>query len=732
MKKNTIFFTSDSQLLAELGERLIATPQTALGELIKNAYDADATKVNIWLSDKGKTLNIKDDGNGMSEEEFRTAWMRIASSHKLDEETSRVYKRPLTGSKGVGRFAVRLLGDDLTLETSVDGDEGLRASFPWGQFSAGTGIDAQPITYWSKVENLEKGTWLRVSELRQSWSPDVLAAVSGDVLQLQAPFYITLKETKKRRASDPGFKVFFAPPGEERDVSDPTEEIFRCAAITLHIELRKQEIEFIYSFRSGRKPVTYQYTLSDENLIGSIEADIRFLPKRPGAFAGLEHHDGREAAAWVRRNGGIKVFDRGFRVPPYGSPDDDWIKLSEDVAARRRDWDSYITKELLPAPGKVPTEKFHPALHLPANHQVLGYVAVRTHNLSKFPEKVQPHYLQPAMDRQGFVNNAGFVQLYSIVRAGMELLAHLDLDEELRRKKEAREQAASELRQGISAAIREVTNNPDIPPKSRRSISAKLRTLAVRARRTEEAQEEAEVAVETLGLLGVIAAFMTHEMTTMLREIKLMLRALDRAKLDGLKSSDQEDFERAKATTRAAQEALERHIEYVQRFASNVRTPPAGRFKARAAIKEVVKQFEYFTAPRHIEVEVEVGPTLQAPRMPMSVYSGIVLNLYTNALKAVLAKKDGTERRIRVEASQEDDSHVIHVADSGIGVAPALREQIFEPLFSTTTDDGPLGPGMGMGLYIVRRVVKSFEGRIRLVEPPDGFATALEVRMPNA
>jgi signal transduction histidine kinase len=39
---------------------------------------------------------------------------------------------------------------------------------------------------------------------------------------------------------------------------------------------------------------------------------------------------------------------------------------------------------------------------------------------------------------------------------------------------------------------------------------------------------------------------------------------------------------------------------------------------------------------------------------------------------------------------------------------------------------------MGMGLYIVKRVVKSFDGRIRLVPAPDGFATAMEVRMPNA
>lgn len=728
--KKTITFTSDSQLLAELGERLIATPQTALGELIKNAYDADATRVNIWLSDdKPKTLNVQDNGNGMSEDEFRTAWMRIASSHKAEEERSRVFKRPLTGSKGVGRFAVRLLGDSLSLETS-DGDEGLRAEFPWKEFEAGAGIESTPITYETEQDEVSKGTWLRIGGLRHAWNHDMLAAVSGEVLQLQTPYYVALRHTQRVRG-EADFKVFFAPPGKEDEREDPTAEIFERAAITLHLEVKKREVEFVYSFRSGRKPEKYEYTLSS-NLIGSLEADIRFLPKRPGQFAGLEHHDGREAAAWVRKNGGIKVFDRGFRVPPYGGPDDDWVKLSESVAARRRTWDSFITKDLLPKPDKAPTASQHPALHLPATHQVLGYVALETPNLTKVKPDQQQLLLQPAMDRQGFVENAGFRQLYNIVRAGMELLAQLDLDEELRRKKEKRQKEANELRQSLLNAVEEVQNNASIPPNIRRSITSKLRTLATRAKKAEASQEDVELAVESLGLLGIVAAFMTHEMTTMLREVKLMLTALERMNLDAFKGAERENFERARASTKSAQEALSRHIEYVQRFATNLRTAPAGRFNARPAIKEVVRQFDYFTNPRRIEVEVEVPPSLQAPHMPMSVYSGIVLNLYTNALKAVLAKKDGDERKIRIEATQDEGSHVIQVLDTGIGIASGLKERIFEPLFSTTADDGPLGPGMGMGLYIIKRVVKSFDGRIRVVTPPDGFVTAMEVRMPSA
>jgi len=76
-------FSSDSQLLSELGERLIASRQVALTELIKNAYDADATRCNIWLEDNEEVLSgfdveddeevliVDDDGHGMTESEFR-------------------------------------------------------------------------------------------------------------------------------------------------------------------------------------------------------------------------------------------------------------------------------------------------------------------------------------------------------------------------------------------------------------------------------------------------------------------------------------------------------------------------------------------------------------------------------------------------------------------------------------------------------------------------------------
>ena len=76
-------FSVESRLLRELGERLVKEPEVAIVELIKNAYDADAETCEV-LADIPKSIVIKDNGHGMTLEEFTSGWMRIGTSSKLD------------------------------------------------------------------------------------------------------------------------------------------------------------------------------------------------------------------------------------------------------------------------------------------------------------------------------------------------------------------------------------------------------------------------------------------------------------------------------------------------------------------------------------------------------------------------------------------------------------------------------------------------------------------------
>src|SRR5438876_11256153 len=101
-------FTVDSALLSELGEKLVETPHIALVELVKNAYDADATEVKVKIvpdAPYGPKVQVADNGSGMTFREVENYWMRIATTHKRDHQRSRRYGRLRTGEKGIGRFS---------------------------------------------------------------------------------------------------------------------------------------------------------------------------------------------------------------------------------------------------------------------------------------------------------------------------------------------------------------------------------------------------------------------------------------------------------------------------------------------------------------------------------------------------------------------------------------------------------------------------------------------------
>lgn len=86
-KNRVTHFKADSALLRELGERLVGKPYIALAELIKNAYDADATRCVITLT--STRIEVADDGHGMTEKEFLDYWMTVGTRHKQHSETSR-------------------------------------------------------------------------------------------------------------------------------------------------------------------------------------------------------------------------------------------------------------------------------------------------------------------------------------------------------------------------------------------------------------------------------------------------------------------------------------------------------------------------------------------------------------------------------------------------------------------------------------------------------------------
>lgn len=735
LDKGTVPFQAEGRLLQELGERLVASPEVALVELIKNAYDADSPSCEVRLEEGGKTLVIADNGHGMTFSEFVGKWMRIATYSKVDNRQSRTYKRRLTGAKGIGRFAVRYLGDHLALITTAEDRERgfktkLTARFDWPKIDQLNDIGNAKVDYTLERERPDTptGTTLEIRHLKTSTDFTSASPLRAEVLRIVTPLQALeagrFKLVHEDARKDPGFRVLL--PGTQQGAPgevDLAELVLRNYWARLKIELHNNRLAFRVWFSSSRQPKTFEVKVTTAISAGFV-ADIRYFPRRKGVFRG-KGISGKEAWRWVRENHGVSVVDHGFRVVPYGYKFDDWLHLDLDKSHSERDWRSKVAKEHFSIPPAVRSRPAdNPALYIPYNFQLVGAIFVE----SKPPVDVKAASdLIPSMDREGFLKNRAFDELVESVRAGIEFLALQDkreLDRILAR--EARE-ATQDARESVRKAIEYIKRSPTLTTADKARISKAYRQLADRIEAVEEYNVQARRSLMTMSLLGVVAGFMTHETKSLVFEMEKaadVVKSL--AKVHPGLADNAAELDRRLL-------AFKGQLQYAQMFLNGVRRNQAIRMSAAGQIRYVLKRFESFAADHGIEITWKASSEVTTPALPPAVYSGVLLNLYTNALKAVLAVASSIrDPKVAIRAWNERRTHFLEVSDNGVGIPPELQKRIWDPLYTTTSDTGnPLGSGMGLGLTLVKQVVEDIGGKIELADdPPLGFNTCFRVIFP--
>jgi signal transduction histidine kinase len=130
------YIIEDNTIAELLGVQNFTNKESAVLELVKNAFDAQATKLDIIF--KNDELVIEDNGNGMNTEDIKKHWMHVGKSDKdyevVDKNNN---KRVLAGSKGIGRFALSRLGSDIQLysQKSNPEDKSVLWTTDWNQSS---------------------------------------------------------------------------------------------------------------------------------------------------------------------------------------------------------------------------------------------------------------------------------------------------------------------------------------------------------------------------------------------------------------------------------------------------------------------------------------------------------------------------------------------------------------------------------------------------------------------
>lgn len=267
---NEYHFDVSAAVIRQLGEELVTDEVTAIMELIKNSYDADADWVSVdinlkdYYPDSKKYykdsspgyIAIQDNGFGMSIDDIRNSWMRISLSKKkkFKEEGKETTKgRTPLGEKGVGRLSTQRLGARLELFTGKEKSEKqIHVAFDWNQFKENTSLRSVPVHVDDFTKpTTAKGTTLVITNLKEpkKWEKGAWDSFRGQISQMVFPF-------KENRA----FNVYLKLNGQSVDLDELNKKVINNSVSN-------------YAFLVEGEKITLDGSIKLQKLSGSNKKD---------------------------------------------------------------------------------------------------------------------------------------------------------------------------------------------------------------------------------------------------------------------------------------------------------------------------------------------------------------------------------------------------------------------------------------------------------------------------
>jgi signal transduction histidine kinase len=685
-----------ARLMRTLGDELISSEKVAVIELVKNAYDADATRVMLRFEEPLEigegAIEVIDDGHGMSLDTIRGAFLEPATHFRKRETRSEGFGRTVTGEKGIGRFAVSRLADELELVSRRPGAPvETRVLFDWRLFDNEEAYLDQVEIAWETVEpaeiapggvvgalwpdgpppaeRLQRGTLLRLRSLRTRWERQQIEELRTALARLVSPFLF-----EERRASPDAFSIFIEAPPEFTDLSGPVEppEALRSphyllrgamdadGGYSVQMQLRTSGDEIRYEGRfvvAERAPAC-----------GPFEIELRVWDRDADSMRGLAEQLGTKTTdvrSDLDRVAGINVYRDGFRVLPYGESGNDWLELD----GRRIN---------------------NPTLRL-SNNQILGFVLISN--------ETNPG-LRDQTNREGFQRNQAYDDLCAALR---EIIAQLEQARYRERHPPGQQQEPGRRRGLFSgfdlSAIRSyVAEKYATDDRLRRLLGE---TQAAIERDVERAQEVV-IRYRRLATLGELIDKVLHDGRAPLAKIgaeaDIGLRSIERREKECEELLAEMRRRLGKVSTQ--HDALATVFRRIEPFGGRRRGRPA-ELVLEKVIGDAFGVLE--TDTRRLGVDVRLPLTETMVTVDAAELQEVIVNLLDNSLHW-LRSVPKAERTIEVIVNRDDEGVHIIFSDSGPGVSDAVRQSIFDPYFSTKEN------GIGLGLCIAGEIVDEYYG----------------------
>jgi signal transduction histidine kinase len=717
IKRRTLPFTVDSALLRELGERLIGKNHVALAELVKNSYDADANEVLLNVDPGGDTISVIDDGHGMTFDEFKKFWMRIGTPHKGKLKVSRRLKRPLTGSKGVGRLSVQYLADEMKLQSVVRNEkQWLEATINWNDAIRKGLLTEAKVHCKLQTTNppFPYGTSVTLNGLKHAWDETTLKNLGRELWWLQPPFHSTASTERKSR-----FDIALISPNAalEKAFKSQITAILDIWTARLVGRCNEGKVDLSLQFH-GDPPRSHSYSVSEfphnksapaketsdgnSSNLQACDFEIRIYTLKRRQPQGIKVD---EARSYFDDFGGVHVYDAGFHLPYYGNPKNDWLQLEFDHSHRR------TSSDLLPEALQI-TRGMN---NLPTAGRIFGVANVIT---SKEPG------LKISVGRDRLADSRAFEDLRCVVRYALDFYA---VEETRRKIEEDRHERPVEQTSAKLRSVEEVLEDyqGQIPEKAYDDLHSKLRRALEVAKADEEAVEQQLGLLGPLATAGICAVAYQHELKKQFAFIEDVIERLKKVrsgnpKLDANLVQLADDLvnwlERARLTN-----AL------FDSFGDSDNSQLRIRLKADAVIREVKRQTGFLARGAEVATD-NLDKALYLPKATFIEWTALFQNVFINAFNAML---DSEVRVLSVSSRIRKSNREILVQDTGSGVEVAKSEELFRPFVrksKISAQRQALGyGGTGLGLAIVKLIADTAHCSVKFVEPTDDFKTAFSL-----
>lgn len=741
-----IRFSVDASHISRLGLELVSKQETAISELIKNAFDADAYSVKVVFEGtdlSGGVLEVIDSGAGMSREQLIKGFMRISTASKVSEPRSPIYGRQRAGRKGIGRFAAQRLGRRLHISTQLkDATHSLLLTIDWEKFS--TGLDLHMISNEVVERPIMEhhGTVIRIEDLRDSWSEAQIRRAYRFVSDLLQPF--PLERTSKselailgKYSPDPGFDVEFfkVQDGHSVKVASHEQNILSNAVghitakvadggqafVTLTSELYPVDYTDIPLVIDSKTRARGNEKVENYKMLDGVNLTAHYFiqDELPSGTRGMV----RDV---LTRTGGIRVYRNGFRVLPYGESFDDWLTLQRSSALR----------ELLPP--------HH-------NTNFLGFIEISDVDGARFQETAS---------REGLIENEAFFQLqdfaYRAIVAGVVEVARVRKrklfagdkapykPDERKPTPQSVKDKASHVADQLRALAESASPSPivkfdesqpqlDFDEGAENHSQATAKALEQLADEIDEIGSNSLFVLEEVGMLRVLASLgltigeFTHEVRHALAALGVIIEELGNSPIQ----------------SSVAQE-LSDHVLLLRgymRYFDDAVTQNAHRKLEVHELRDVIGEFVAVVRPTFTRQNVDVqtkftGYDLFTRPMHKSEWASTLLNLFTNSLKAI--QRAQVPGKILIESKVSDNYLQVDFSDNGDGIPLHNREKAFEAFFTTSSPPSASAShdqqlvGTGLGLKIVKDIIESGGGYIEAIDPSEGYATCIRLSIPRA